>query len=930
MKKTFGSLRYLVLFFSFLMLSCFILPVVPVHAEQTPQLLNQGWSYRWLDASAKLSDNAGILQQATSTTGWIKAANISDGISTNDKRTDFLLKIILPAGNWVSPCLYIPSFVAQDINVYLDNKLIYKRVRTYNRNRNTLVLPLVKDITGKQLLFYVHVDDATAIAGPTSNVTIGNHEKLMQTAMHFGFIDLILGSALIITALIMLIGSLFLIGSPRVTWIILCLTIFSIGTMIASFNSNLAFIYPQYDHILENLFGCAMYATIVLLLLFFARILGNSYKRKLGKYVAFQASFSIIALAIKFINDAYSNKFASLTILVCVQLTSLTFLIVLLILLIMSVFYSFKGNTEAKIFTFGFILLALLTSLDLIFLLQTHLYTFTFWKWGVLAFVLSLISIMARRFALDHRNAVAYSHELEVKNLRLSELWTEVTASRDAIAQWNNELEKMIAERTASISNLLNHAEQGFLYFKDDLLIKPEFSKACTDIFETDIAGENISQLLFPSNEKSRQHLTKAFSSILHDEDEYRKNVYISAMPHEFSLSGKIIKGDYKVIPAASGEENENSVMMILTDITHNRIIETQIEEERKVLKMIVNIVVNQDDFTSYMEEYRHLCRTEIDHILEESNISSAYGEIYRQIHTFKGNFSQFGLNEIVGRLHTLETKLSTLNDAPSQLTTEKLNAMLDRKVLESWLDEELKLITSILGENYFDQKSKLMIDESKLAMIEDKLNTLFPTEQCIELQKDLRRLRNKSLKSLLKLYPSYVDNLAVRLQKYIHPFEISGADIEVNPEHFHEFIKSLIHVFRNAVDHGIESGDDRLEAGKDQYGCITCNIRVNKANAILSIADDGKGISFDEIKAQCVKNSLYTQETVESMPAEKLLMILFDQGFTTRQNANETSGRGIGLAAVKTALDKLNGSVTVETEYGKGTAFHFSIPLSE
>jgi two-component system chemotaxis sensor kinase CheA len=156
---------------------------------------------------------------------------------------------------------------------------------------------------------------------------------------------------------------------------------------------------------------------------------------------------------------------------------------------------------------------------------------------------------------------------------------------------------------------------------------------------------------------------------------------------------------------------------------------------------------------------------------------------------------------------------------------------------------------------------------------------------------------------------------------------KILGAEDIFVSDNMKPFIKTLVHIFRNSVDHGIESVDERLQNGKDEKATISCITSQDSNYLTLEIIDDGKGIDAQKIKDKALQKAVYPQEKLDIMRDEEMLLIIFDDAFSTKDEATELSGRGIGLGAVKAECEKLGGVVQVQTKLSKGTTFRFVIP---
>jgi CheY-specific phosphatase CheX len=180
----------------------------------------------------------------------------------------------------------------------------------------------------------------------------------------------------------------------------------------------------------------------------------------------------------------------------------------------------------------------------------------------------------------------------------------------------------------------------------------------------------------------------------------------------------------------------------------------------------------------------------------------------------------------------------------------------------------------------------------------------------------------------LLTAYPEYTVNLATRYGKEINPFEIVGGEVLVDHEQYWEFTRSLTHVFRNTVAHGIETAEDRIDTGKEMVGNVLCNVEQFGNYLILRITDDGKGIDPAVIRQAASDKGICSQERMESLSEDEILQLIFADGFSSSCEVNELAGRGVGLSAVKVELEKLGGSLQVVSMIGQGTEFRFILPL--
>ena len=159
--------------------------------------------------------------------------------------------------------------------------------------------------------------------------------------------------------------------------------------------------------------------------------------------------------------------------------------------------------------------------------------------------------------------------------------------------------------------------------------------------------------------------------------------------------------------------------------------------------------------------------------------------------------------------------------------------------------------------------------------------------------------------------------------------FEIEGKDTCADKKIIEEIKTPLIHILRNAIDHGIETKEERIANGKSPVGRILLSAKQDDNKVIIDVFDDGQGFNLQKIKDRAVSRGFLTQEEIDTMSDEAIMNIIFWPGFTTGDSITSISGRGIGLDVVKTKISQLNGKVKVISEFGKGSCVHIEIPVT-
>jgi len=190
------------------------------------------------------------------------------------------------------------------------------------------------------------------------------------------------------------------------------------------------------------------------------------------------------------------------------------------------------------------------------------------------------------------------------------------------------------------------------------------------------------------------------------------------------------------------------------------------------------------------------------------------------------------------------------------------------------------------------------------------------------------RLLRSKMIPAgeIFERLKRVVHDLSVKTNKCIQVL-MMGTEIEMDRAIVDKLFNPLLHIVRNAVDHGIEEEEERLRSGKSPISTITLSSSLQGHYVTISIEDDGRGIDLEKIKKTALKRGLFDEKTMEDMGEKELIDLIFQPGFTTKEETTEISGRGMGLDIVKENVKGLKGEVEVFTKSGKGTVIKITLP---
>ena len=196
------------------------------------------------------------------------------------------------------------------------------------------------------------------------------------------------------------------------------------------------------------------------------------------------------------------------------------------------------------------------------------------------------------------------------------------------------------------------------------------------------------------------------------------------------------------------------------------------------------------------------------------------------------------------------------------------------------------------------------------------------------ELQRRVLDLRTTPLLRVMETLPRTARQLAEQLGKRVE-VELVGAELDLDRSILDRLNEPLLHVVRNAVDHGIESPAERIAAGKDEVGHITIAARREKDSIVIEVQDDGAGIDVERVRAGAIEAGMLHPDLADDLPPEEIVALIFRPGVSTAESVSEVSGRGVGMDAVKATIESLGGVVELKSERGVGMTTRVVVPIA-
>lgn len=539
------------------------------------------------------------------------------------------------------------------------------------------------------------------------------------------------------------------------------------------------------------------------------------------------------------------------------------------------------------------------------------------------------------------------NEELSASNEEIMAMNQELESSYIEIEKLNNDLEETVLKRTQqlrksmhSVKTLLNNTDEGFLKFDTSLIVEPEYSRECLSIFKDKIDYHFFPALIFSDSPNEIPFITETLRAIFKEVSKDKREILISLLPETVHRQSKILSLKYRFILEKMVSEQGDTekptedlfeqpkIMVMIRDITERIELKDRYEREKELFEQIVKIMANSENFVELQEDYNQFWQNvsetlqSIEHQKQAGN-DQPIDDLFRNIHTFKGNFAGFGFHYLVEKLHQLESQL----EASKNHTTEILFSIIENGDYEKWLAKEMQSVYEYISPQILERQ----IDMNKKRQSLVKIRTLLsgnPTDN--ELKKArllLDEIDKTSFEDIFEPTRNLVLSTAKRLDVNLKTIQVIGSNVYVDKYKLKPLLKTWIHLFRNIIDHAIEDPETRFEKGKDPGATITVQAQKTTENLIIEISDDGRGIDRELVFKKAYEKGFLKEQNPDPSTT-KLEDILFREGFTTKDIPTDISGRGVGLNAVKSAVESLKGSIKIKTEKDQGTTFSIIIPL--
>lgn len=505
----------------------------------------------------------------------------------------------------------------------------------------------------------------------------------------------------------------------------------------------------------------------------------------------------------------------------------------------------------------------------------------------------------------------------------------ELKKAKIKLEDYSKNLEKMVAQRTKELKEandfldtMINSLDQGLMVFGKDNVCHDVYTKACESMFDVTPSGQKFNQVIGLPDGKETESFEK-----------WSKNLFDEKLPFEHltPLGPKNVQDgedfnafDFKYIglqyfPMRNEENKVENIVAVATDKTAQIQAQEAFKEQESYVNMVLKLVNNKKQFVSYIEEFKSLLNDMAGFINADGSGYNNDG-ILICLHSIKGGAGLFSIQIIQDKAHNYENEVIEMKEK----TDEEKAAFVSRlKEMVQDLGESFQLFLmeckEFLG-NVVDGQNQ-MIEVNKFLV--EKFNTALNEKNDVELLNLYHEYFIKEpIINHFSAYSELVKDVSERLGKVVSPVVFEGGDTRIEYSKHKELFNVLVHAFRNSVDHGIESEGERMEAGKSAEGQIKVQFAQDENDLKITISDDGRGIDPEKIREKLKELGIESQED-----DAQVIYHIFDAEFSTSEGVTEISGRGVGMSAIKDAIDKVGGSINIDSHVGKGTTFTFTVP---
>jgi two-component system chemotaxis sensor kinase CheA len=493
--------------------------------------------------------------------------------------------------------------------------------------------------------------------------------------------------------------------------------------------------------------------------------------------------------------------------------------------------------------------------------------------------------------------------ELERLGESFNRMVEDLAASYGQLEEMNRTLEHKVQARTLELAAknrdmrlVLDNVDQGFVTLSAQGTMATERSRVVDDWFGLASEAVPLWEFMAPLSRPFSLEFRLAWEQVM--DGFLPVEITLEQLPRQLTIDSRTFSCRY--IPLAK-EGEFDGVLLVIDDITEKLAKEREEAEQNELMQGFKRLMLDRSGFTAFHREAGGMVAN-----VCEGKISNP-AQLKMVLHTLKGNSAVMGLVVVARLCHTLEDQIAE-SGVMSPETLEELEARW-AKITEH--------IATFAG---LDKQRVIEIPQVEYAAMIAKLSGE-PTAGDV-----LNQLLSWQLEPVERAFERLAEQgraLAKRLGKGDLSVVIEGNGVRLDPDTWSPFFSSMVHLIRNALDHGIEAPAERGETKKPAHGSLLLRAEASGSSMTIEIGDDGRGIDFETVakKAKAAKLPYLTRQD--------LINALLAGGLSTKDDVSDVSGRGIGMSAVRQQIEAMEGTIDLRSVKGKGTTWIIRFPWS-
>lgn len=481
--------------------------------------------------------------------------------------------------------------------------------------------------------------------------------------------------------------------------------------------------------------------------------------------------------------------------------------------------------------------------------------------------------------------------------------FARLVAKRDAqLAEYAATLEQKVEQRTEELRRrnegmrlVLDNVQDGFITIGMDGVMESERSSVVDHWFGKPEPDMDFGAYVGRADADAAEWFQIGMDGI---RDGFMPlDVLLDQLPKVVEMGDRNLRISY--VPIRDNGELHR-ILVVIRDVTQKLRREKMETEQRELVAVFERIMRDRNGFIDFLREARDLEKQ----IVEDEALPTPVAK--RLIHTLKGNSGFFGLTTVAKTCHAIEDRLQEAGGdlEPQDRADLRRVWKTAEKRIESLMGDADRPVMEIDAWEYERLRERVM-QGAELA----EIDAILAAWELDPVQKRLEQLKDQGLQ------------LAKRLGKKNIEFEIDGGGVRLESNKWSHFWSNMTHAIRNAIDHGMETAEQRQAAGKSEAGLIRLTARQDDDVLFVALEDDGRGIDWDAIQRKTQAAGIAADAT------QDLVEALFTDGISSKESASMTSGRGVGMSALREAVGEHGGTIRVDSEPNRGTRFLFEFP---